>query len=146
MPKTFSMTHRVRLSETDALGVVYYGQYFTYFDVSRLELLREIGINLSFLERRELGFMAAEALCRYRSSAKFDDVLTLNVGIEGIGRSSVVYAHRIARGRVTIAEGRVTDVMVRSDRRPVEIAPDIRSRLSKYARAPPPVHGRESVR
>ncbi len=128
----FSMSHRVRLSETDALGIVYYGQYFTYFDVSRLELLRKIGINHSFLKKRRLGFVAAEAQCRYHSSAKFDDVLTLGVSIERIGRSSVVYSHRIKKGRTTVAEGRVTDVMVRSDRRPVRMAADIRSRLSRY--------------
>ena len=132
MTKMFSVSHRVRLSETDALGVVYYGQYLTYFDVSRLELLRDAGITLQFLKERGLGFVAAEAVCRYRSSAKFDDVLTLRVKVERIGRSSVVYSHEVRDGERTVAEGRVTDVMVGRDGRPLPIDRDIRDRLSKH--------------
>lgn len=133
MPRTFQMSHRVRLSETDALGVVYYGQYLTFFDVSRLELLREAGITHSYLKKRNLGFVAAEATCRYHSSAKFDDVITLTVNVARIGGSSVVYSHRIKKGRTAIADGRVTDVMVDGYKDAVRIPLDIRKRLSRFA-------------
>src|SRR5579863_1835018 len=125
----FSIQTRVRLSETDALGVVYYGQYFTYFDMSRLEMLRSIGVTLAFLRKRKLGFVAADASCRFSESARFDELLSLGVKVSRIGGSSVTYSHRVRRGSKTIAEGKVTDVLVDEDGKPVQIPTDIRARL-----------------
>ncbi len=133
MPQSFRMKLRVRLSETDSLGVVYYGQYLTYFDLVRLEMLRKAGITLSFLKTRRLGFVAAESNCRYLSSARFDDVLSLGVKISKIGNSSVEYVHEIRKGKSTVARGKVTDVLVGSTGQPVKIPPDVRERLSRYA-------------
>ena len=133
MSRSFRKEVRVRLSETDALGVVYYGQYLTYFDISRLEMLREVGVTINFLKRRKLRFVAAEVACRYRSSARFDDVLTLAVRVAKIGTTSVVYENEITRRKTRIAEGRVTDVLVGIDGRPARITQDIRRRLARYA-------------
>ena len=128
----FTMEVRVRLSETDALGVVYYGQYLTYFDISRLELLRAAGATIGFLKKRGLGFVAAESRCRYLSSARFDEVLTLSVHVSRVGSSSVEYAHLVKRGGKKVAEGKVTDVMVGKGGKPTKIPQDVRERLLRY--------------
>ena len=133
MPGAFSMRVRVRLPETDALGVVYYGQYFTYFDLSRLEMLRKEGITLKFLRERRLGFVAGEASCRYLSSARFDDLLTLRVGVARMGNSSVTYHHEVFRGKEEVAIGRVADVLVGPKGKPVKIPEDVRKMLSRYS-------------
>lgn len=127
----FSTDVRVRLAETDALGVVYYGQYFTYFDLSRLEMLRAAGVTNELLKNKGFGFVAAEASCRYRASARFDDVLSLRVKVEKMGTSSVTYAHEITKGRELIAEGRVTDVLVADGGRPSKIPEELRTMLSR---------------
>jgi len=59
---------RVRLSETDAFGVVCYASYFVYFDVARQDLLRRARL-LDFLRRRRLSFVAARDTCEYHASA-----------------------------------------------------------------------------
>ncbi|MBI3840942.1 MAG: acyl-CoA thioesterase [Thaumarchaeota archaeon] len=128
------MDVRVRLSETDALGVVYYGQYFTYFDVARLEMLRRAGVTLVFLRRKKLGFVAAKAVCRYVSSAKLDDLLTLEAAVAKIGTTSVVYSHRIWKGKKAVAEGEVTDVLVGADGKPKGIPAGMRAQLMKCKR------------
>jgi acyl-CoA thioester hydrolase len=133
MPGSFRMSVRVRLAETDALGVVYYGQYFGYFDIARLEMLREAGMTPKLLRMRKLGFVAGESSCRYHASARFDDVLTLEVKVARVGGSSVVYAHRITRGRTRIADGRVTDILVGADGKPTRITKEMRRRLERYA-------------
>jgi acyl-CoA thioester hydrolase len=133
MPRRFHMDIRVRLSETDAIGVVYYGQYLTYFDISRLELLRKAGITPEFLNRRKLKFVAAESTCKYLSSARFDEVLTLGVKVARIGDSSVVYSHEIRRGRTKIAEGKVIDVLIGKDGQPAKFPDDVRKRLTRFA-------------
>lgn len=126
------MAIRVRLSETDALGVVYYGQYFSYFDLARLEMLRKAGITLEFLRRRKLGFVAAKAACRYLSSLKFDDKFTVRVEVARLGNASVEYRHTITKGRKRIAEGEVTDVMVKDVGGAAKIPEDIRKRLLRF--------------
>ncbi|MDV3244535.1 MAG: acyl-CoA thioesterase [Nitrososphaerales archaeon] len=127
----FKTNVRVRLSETDALGVVYYGQYYTYFDVARQELLRSLGIVPALLSRKGLGFVAAESSCRYHASARFDDLLTLGVEISRIGDNSITYTHTIKKGKRRIAEGRVIDVMVDRTGRSTKISPEIRRKLSR---------------
>jgi acyl-CoA thioester hydrolase len=132
MPRGFHTETRVRLSETDALGVVYYGQFLTYFDIARLEMLRKAGITARFLKSRGVGFVAGESVCRYLSSARFDEVLDLGVKVSRVGNSSVEYAHTITRGRTKVAEGKVTDILVGVDGKPKGIPDDIRSMLSKF--------------
>ena len=124
---------RVRLSETDTLGVVYYGNYFTYFDVARLELLRELGITDELLKSHGVTFVAAEACCKYYSSARFDDLLEVRTWISKLGNSSVRYEHVITRDGEKIVEGYVVDVMVEGNsRKPHPIPEEIRDKLSRY--------------
>lgn len=132
MPAPFRMDVRVRLPETDALGVVYYGQYLTYFDIARMEMLRKVGVTVDYLKQRRVGFVAGEVRCTYRSSARFDDLLSLEVNVAKMGKSSVTYAHRVGRGKTTLAIGSVTDVLVGEGGRPEPIGDDIRKRLSKF--------------
>ena len=99
---------RVKLPETYALGVVCYGQNYTYFDMARLETLPKVGVTLTFLRKRGLGFVAAAASCRYHSSAFIDDLLTLEVGVESIGKAGETFSHLVRGGRERLAVGRVT--------------------------------------
>jgi acyl-CoA thioester hydrolase len=122
----------VRLSETDALGVVYYAQYFVYFDIARQEMLRSSGLTLKKLREKGLSFVAGEASCRYLRPLGFDDRLRLRVWVSRIGSSSVTYRHVIMRGREKAAEGRVTDVLVDSQGRPASLPDDIRRVLSRF--------------
>jgi len=124
---------RVRLSETDTLGVVYYGNYFTYFDVARLELLRAVGITDEYLKSLSVMFVAAEAHCKYFSSARFDDLLEVRTWISKLGKSSIKYEHAIFReDGVKLVEGYVVDVMVNKDRKPHPIPDEIREKLRRY--------------
>jgi acyl-CoA thioester hydrolase len=68
---------RVRYAETDAMGVVYYANYLTYFEVARVEYLRAAGIRYRDLE--DAGTVAAVTAAHvdYRLPAKFDDELSL---------------------------------------------------------------------
>lgn len=122
----------VRLSETDALGVVYYAQYFVYFDIARQEMLRSAGLTLKSLRKRGLSFVAGEAMCRYMRPLSLDDKLRLRVWVSRIGRSSITYGQVIMRGRGKAAEGRVVDVLVDSKGRPASIPDDLKRRLSRF--------------
>jgi len=124
---------RVRLSDTDSQGVVYYGRYYDFFDVSRLEMCREVGVTLELLRRRGLKFVAVESGCKYFGSAKFDDLLTMSVAVLKMGRTSVVYSHLVKKGRRTLAEGMVADVMVDESGKPAAIPEDVKRRLLRHS-------------
>jgi len=103
----FSHELRVRLSETDGLGVVYHGTFFTYFDVAKMEYLRTLGQLESFRTGESLNLIV-HASADFRSPARFDDLLLVRVRIAKLGASSVTFEFRVelkADGRL-IAEGR----------------------------------------
>lgn len=87
---TVETTVRVRYAETDRMGVVYYGNYFMYFEVGRVEWCRARGFNYRDMERDEGAMLVVgEAKCRYRAPARFDDLLRIRTSV-GRARSNVV--------------------------------------------------------
>jgi acyl-CoA thioester hydrolase len=67
-------TIRVRYAETDQMGVVYYGNYFTWFEVGRVELCRQSGFAYKLMEIEDDSFIVVvEARCRYKRPGRFDD-------------------------------------------------------------------------
>ncbi len=70
-------TIRVRYADTDAMKFVYYGKYFEYFEQGRTELLREIGMPYTEIEKHGILIAVVEAYAKYRKSARYDDLLTV---------------------------------------------------------------------
>ena len=67
-------TVRVRYAETDQMGVVYHGNYFTWFEVGRVELCRALGFEYKQMESDDDSFIVVvDAHCRYKSPARFDE-------------------------------------------------------------------------
>jgi acyl-CoA thioester hydrolase len=113
-PFHFATEVRVRLPETDAFGIVFHGCFFTYFDVARMDYVRNLGMQ-DFL-RPISGFTApiAHASADFRSPARFDDVLVVHARVAEIGRTSFTMEFRVvhkARNAV-VAEGRTVQVVV----------------------------------
>lgn len=69
------MPYRVPYADTDQMGVVYYANYLVYFERFRNELLRDAGYTYLRLEEEGIAMPVIEAVCRYRASAKYDDLL-----------------------------------------------------------------------
>ena len=71
------VTYRVPYADTDMMGVVYYGNYLTYFERARTALLRDLGFPYRALEETGFALPVVEAHLRYRSSATYDDLLDI---------------------------------------------------------------------
>ena len=72
--KTASQTSiRVRYAETDQMGIVYYANYFVWFEVGRTDLLRQAGWSYREMETEGFSLPVIEAHCEYRQPAKYDD-------------------------------------------------------------------------
>src|SRR5690606_33107467 len=70
---------RVRYQETDAQARVHHANYITYFEVVRTEMLRDLGFSYREMEESGLYLVVAEAECKYRGPAFFDDLLCVSV-------------------------------------------------------------------
>ena len=64
---------RVRYAETDQMGVVYYANYFVWFEIGRTDLLRESGWSYREMEVEGYSLPVIDARCLYRASATYDD-------------------------------------------------------------------------
>ncbi len=76
--KVFRHTIRVPYAHTDQMRRVYYSHYLVYFEMARAEMLREIGLAYSMLERRGVYLPVVEAHCEYKAPANFDDLLVIS--------------------------------------------------------------------
>jgi acyl-CoA thioester hydrolase len=85
---------RVRYQETDCMKVVYYGNYLTYFEVGRVEFLRQQGLPMSEVDRK-VHLPVVEATVRYVRPARLDDLLDVRCWISERKRASFRFAYEI---------------------------------------------------
>ena len=77
--KNFSTNVRVRYGETDQMGVVYHGNYASYFEIARTEWLRNLGVTYKEFENKGIMLPVISLFFNFIKSAKYDDVLTIIV-------------------------------------------------------------------
>ena len=75
---------RVRYAETDQMGYVYYGHYATYYEVGRVEALRQLGIRYKDLEAAGIMMPVLENRSKYIRPALYDDLLTIKVMVRDL--------------------------------------------------------------
>ena len=92
MPSTTRV--RVRYKDTDTMSVVYYGNYLTYFEVGRVEYLREAGWPMSAVNER-VHLPVVEAFVRYVKPARLDDLLLVRSRVSERKRASFRFAYEI---------------------------------------------------
>ena len=118
--KTHTVELRVRYADTDKMGVVYYANYFQYFEVGRTEYLRGIGHSYRGLEDEEVFFAVTETSCRYLAPARYDDELRITTWVDRLRPSRIDFRHIVENTRdgVEVATGRVVLACVTREGRP----------------------------
>ncbi len=93
------MIHRVELrplmADVDAMGVVYYGRYPAFFELGRAELMRQAGMNYAQLMEQELNLPVSELQVRYRKSALYDELLTVETRLAWLKKVSMGFSYRL---------------------------------------------------
>ena len=122
----FSTEVRVRLSETDAVGIVFFGSFASYFDVGRMDYLANLNLNRFGGAIRDLipgAIVAYET--RFKSPARYNDVLTIFVRIAEIGNTSYTFHFKIVNKstRAVVANGSLTIVWMNLEQEPI-VVPD----------------------
>jgi len=88
---------RVRYAETDQMGVVYYANYFVWFEVGRTDLLRGSGWSYREMEADGFSLPVVEAYCEYRRSARYDDDLDIRTTGELLSPVRVRFNYAVIR-------------------------------------------------
>ncbi|MCL5992089.1 MAG: acyl-CoA thioesterase [Bacteroidetes bacterium] len=96
---------RVRYAETDKMGFVYNGMYFTYFEVGRTEMMRKVGLPYSELEKSGYQLPLISAHVDFKSPAFYDDELEITAHLKFEKRATMKINYNIFRDNSTIAEG-----------------------------------------
>ncbi len=92
-PVASETTLRVRYAETDQMGVVYYSNYFIWFEVGRVELLRQAGFSYRDLEQDHYGLPVVEARCRYKIPTLYDDVIVVRSRVSRLRPSMIKFGY-----------------------------------------------------
>jgi acyl-CoA thioester hydrolase len=104
-PVIASTKVRVRYKDTDCMQVVYYGNYLTYFEVGRVEFLRQQGLPMSDVDRK-VHLPVVEAVVRYARPARLDDLLEIRCWVSEQRRASFRFAYEIvSEDGETVATG-----------------------------------------
>ena len=102
---TFSVPIRVRFADTDAQGVAHNSAYLVWFEVARVEYLREFAGGYQALRDHGVEALVLESFCRYRVPAVFDDELVVHTRCVGLRGARFRYEYVIIRGDEVIADG-----------------------------------------
>ena len=113
----FSTEVRVRLPETDAMGIVFHGNFFTFLEVGRVDYLRNLGLGSGNRPIQAFDNVVARAACDFRSPARFDDPLVIHVRIAEIRRTSFRFRFRIEHKQEArlVAEAESVHVAIKPD-------------------------------
>jgi acyl-CoA thioester hydrolase len=113
MGRPYVHTLRVRYGECDPQGVVFNAHYLAYFDVALTEMWRAaVAGGYGEMMQRGVDLMVAETTCRYRVPARFDDELSVALGITHLGTTSMRTRFDVTRGGATVVEGDMRHVFI----------------------------------
>ena len=125
-------TLRVRYAETDQMGVVYYANYLVWFEIGRTDFCLQHGFAYRDMEREDgLYIMVAEARCRYKAPARYDEEILIRTRVTGMRKRVLIFGYEIYK-RCTdelIAEGETVHVITDRDGRPRTLPEKYRDRL-----------------
>ena len=116
-----STTLQVRYAETDQMGVVYYANYMVWFEIGRTDFCRKHGFAYREMEGEDgLYIMVAEARCRYKAPARYDDHILVRTCLKEMRRRVLIFGYEIYRQATNelLAEGETVHVITDRDGHP----------------------------
>lgn len=133
--KSYKTKIRVRYEETDRMGVVYYANYFVWFEIARTEFFREkLGLSYRELEDKDkIGLMVINAKAVYKSPVTYDDLITVETYIAKVKNTSMVFDYKIYHNSTLVATGETSHVFTDSKGKPVRIPLIVKDKLSASA-------------
>ncbi|QEG34997.1 acyl-CoA thioesterase [Bythopirellula goksoeyrii] len=98
----------VRYYETDGQGIVHHANYFQYFELARIQMLKSIGHDYAELEEQGILLVVHSISAKFIAPAKFGDTLQIETTVERATPARIDHSYRVLRGGVVLAEGKST--------------------------------------
>jgi acyl-CoA thioester hydrolase len=112
---------RVRYAETDQMGVVYHANHFIWFEVGRVELLRQFGFSYKNMEREDDCFIAVvDARCRYKAPVHYDDEVIVRTFMKHVREKVIHFGYELRKAETyeLLAEGETIHIVADSKMKP----------------------------
>jgi acyl-CoA thioester hydrolase len=112
---------RVRYAETDQMGVVYHANHFVWFEVGRVEFLRQLGFSYKEMETNDGCFIAVvDARCRYKAPVHYDDEVVIRTYLKQVREKVIHFGYELLRAdnRTLLAEGETTHIVADAKMKP----------------------------
>ena len=112
---------RVRYAETDQMGVVYHSNHFIYFEVGRVELLRQLGFTYKEMEiQDECHIAVVDARCRYKAPVLYDDEVLVRTHLKNVREKMIHFGYELVRAATgeLLAEGETTHIVADAQMKP----------------------------
>jgi acyl-CoA thioester hydrolase len=112
---------RVRYAETDRMGVVYYANYFVWFEVARTDWLRDTGWSYREMEAEGVSLPVIEAHCDYRQPSRYDDEIELRTRATLLSPIRIRFDYEVLRSGTILTTGHTVHAAVDSTGRPCRL-------------------------
>lgn len=99
---------RVRYAECDPMGILHHAKYLEFFEMARVELLRQSGFSYRELEEAGVFFVVFKMNVKYHSPSRFDDELLVATSIERMTRARIDHVYRVTREGLLVCEATST--------------------------------------
>jgi len=105
------------------MGVVYYANYFIWFEVGRSEFFRAMGMNYKYLEQNEIFLPVIEAYCQYKYPARYDDLLKITTKLNLLQEVKLGFQYEImhVEKETLLAVGQTTHAFVNKNGKPIAL-------------------------
>jgi acyl-CoA thioester hydrolase len=125
---------RVRYAETDQMGVVYHSNYLIWFEVGRVEFIRQLGLNYKQMEEEGCGIAVVDVHARFKAPARYDDELIIETRLLAARGAVVKFGYRILRvgDGALLCEGETMHVCVGKDMKKMCLPPKYAERFAAY--------------
>jgi acyl-CoA thioester hydrolase len=126
---------RVRYAETDQMGVVYHSNYLVWFEVGRVELIRQMGLNYKQMEEEDgCGISVVDVHVRYRAPARYDDELVIETRLLAARGAVIKFGYRVLRvaDGILLCEGETVHVCVGKNMKKVCLPPKYAERFAAH--------------
>ena len=111
---TFRVSRVVEFGDTDMAGIVYFANFLRYMEAAEHAYLRACGLSVvTTWHGQTITFPRVSVGCDYMKPARFEEVLTTEVRVDRIGRTSISYRFMVSRAEEELARGHITAVLCR---------------------------------
>ncbi|MBE3592949.1 MAG: acyl-CoA thioesterase [Thermoanaerobacter sp.] len=127
---------RVRYGETDKMGIVYYSNYFNWFEIGRTEFFRSLGMSYRSLEEKNVMLPVIDAQCKYFSPALYDDLIIIRTRLEFVKGTRLKFLYNIIRkeDNKLLAQGYTEHPFTNLEKKPInlkKVMPEVYEMLAK---------------